>query len=132
MAGLSSVDDGFPIHLWDQVLDQAYRTLNILRPTIINLMLSEYNMIWGKFDFNSTLMGPPGYRIIFHDKPGKCGSWEFHRVLGFYIGPFMNGYFTYKVYTPKTRAEQSADNVKIFPQSTKMPFMSTPDAITKA
>ena len=43
----------------------------------------------------------------------------------------MSGYHTYKIYIPKTREEISADTVKFFPQSTKMPFMSTTDVITK-
>ena len=44
----------------------------------------------------------------------------------------MNGYHTYKVHIPKTRAEQSAYTVGFFPQSTKILYMSTTDTITKA
>ena len=120
------------MHLWYRLLDQADRTLNLLQPARINPTLSAYNMIWGKFYFNRTPMGSPGCKIIFHEKPVKCGRWAFHGVPGFYIGPFMNGYRTYKVYIPKTRAERSAGVVDFFPQSTKMPFMSTTDVITKA
>ena len=71
-------------------------------------------MIWGTFYFNMTPMVPPECKIIFHDKPGKRGSWEFHGVPEFYIGYFMNIYRTYNVYIPKKKVEQSEDTVKMF------------------
>ena len=77
-------------------------------------------------------MWPPGCKIIVHENTGKCGSWLFHGAPGFYIGPFMNGYRTYKVYIPNKRAEQSADTVRFFPKSSKMLFKSTANATTKA
>ena len=73
-------------------------------------------MIWGTFDFNRTPMGPPGCKIIVHDNQVKHRSWEFNGLLGIYVGPFMNGCHTYKVYTPKERAERSADTVIFFTQ----------------
>ena len=76
-------------------------------------------------------MGPPGWKKIVHNNPVKRGSWAFHGVPGFYIGLFMNGYCKYKIYIPNNRADQSTDTVVFFPQSTKMPFMSTIDAIKK-
>ena len=103
LAGLSIVDDVYPIHLWYCILDQSYRTLNLLLPARINPTISSYNMIWGSFYFSSIIMGPPGWKIIFHENPGKRGSRAFHGLPGFLIGPFMNGYCTYKVYIPKTR-----------------------------
>ena len=42
-------------------------------------------------------MRPPGCKITFHLKPGKRGSWEFHGVTGFYIGPLMDGYCSDKL-----------------------------------
>ena len=71
LGGLSSIDDRFPIHLWDWLLYQVDSTLNILRPIIINTPKSAYNMIWGIFEFNRTTMGPPVFMIIVHEKTGK-------------------------------------------------------------
>ena len=121
LAGLSSVDDGFTMHLWYRLLYQADRTLNLLQPARINPTLSAYNMIWGKFYFNRTPMGPLECKIIVHENPGKREAWAFHRVPGFYIGPFMNGYHTYKVYIPNTRAEQSVNTVEYFHNQPKWP-----------
>ena len=111
---LSSVDDRFPMHFWDWLLNEADRTLNLLRPERINLTLSAYNMIWETFYFNRTPMGPLECKIIVHENPGKREAWAFHRVPGFYIGPFMNGYHTYKVYIPNTMAEKSVNTVEYF------------------
>ena len=79
------------------------------------------NITRGNFYFNRTPMGPPGYKIIVHGKPGKRGSWGFHGVHRFYIGPLINGYHTYKVYNPNMRSEQSSDTVKSFHNQPKFP-----------
>ena len=118
---LSSVDDRFPMHFWDWLLDQADRTLNILWPARIDLTLSAYNMIWETFYFNRTPMGPLECKIIVYENPVKRESWAFHRVPGFYIGPFINGYNTYKVYIPNTREEKSVNTVEFFRNQPKWP-----------
>eukprot|EP00804_Cyclotella_cryptica_P015786 CCRYP_013416-RA/>CCRYP_013416-RA protein AED:0.39 eAED:0.38 QI:0/0/0/1/0/0/2/0/250 len=41
IAGLSSVDPEFPIQLWDELLEQAQDTLNLLRTSRLNARLSE-------------------------------------------------------------------------------------------
>ena len=76
-------------------------------------------------------MGPPGCKIIVHEKPGKRVLWSFTGLPGVYTGPFMNGYRTYKVYVPNTREDISVETVGIFPQSTKMYFLSATYAIIK-
>ena len=59
-------------------------------------------------------MGPPGCKIIVHEKPGKRVLWSFTGLPGVYTGPFMNGYRTYKVYVPNTREDISVETVGIF------------------
>ena len=121
LVGLNSVDDGLSMHFWDQQLVQAGQTLNLLQPTIINPVLSANNMVGGPLGLNSTTMGLPGFNIIVHEKTGNRGSWAFHGVSRFYIGPFMNGYCTYKIYIPKMRAEQSENKVNFFHNQPKFP-----------
>jgi hypothetical protein len=43
VAGLSSVDSVFPLHLWDRLLPQAEITLNLLRTSRLNPQLSVIN-----------------------------------------------------------------------------------------
>ncbi len=75
IAALCSVDKNFPIHLWDQLLPQAEITLNLLRGSRINPKLSAWAQVHGTFDFNRTLLGPPGCRVLAHEKPDKRKTW---------------------------------------------------------
>jgi hypothetical protein len=74
IAGLSSVDLKFPLHLWDKLLEQALITLNLLRPSRVNPRLSAYHQIHGMFDYNRTPLAPPGIKILAHIRPDKRSS----------------------------------------------------------
>jgi hypothetical protein len=70
LAGLSSVDPTFPLHLWDRLLPQAEITLNLLRTSRLHPQLSSAAHFHGLVDYNKTSFAPPGYKIIAHEKPG--------------------------------------------------------------
>ena len=69
IAGLSSTDPSFPLHLWDRLLPQALLTLNLLRSAHINPKLSAQALIHGPFDFNRTPLATPGTKVLIHTKP---------------------------------------------------------------
>jgi hypothetical protein len=71
VAGLSSVDPSFPMHLWDRLLSQAEITLNLLRTSCLHPQLSAAAHYHGLVDYNKTAFAPPGCKIIAHEKPGK-------------------------------------------------------------
>jgi hypothetical protein len=71
VAGISSVDPAFPLHLWDRLLPQAEITLNILRTSRLHPQLSAAAHFHGLVDYNKTAFAPPGCKIIAHEKPGK-------------------------------------------------------------
>jgi hypothetical protein len=52
VAGLSSVDPSFPMHLWDRLLPQAEITLNLLRTCHLHLQLSAAAHYHGFMDYN--------------------------------------------------------------------------------
>jgi hypothetical protein len=60
VAGLSSVDPSFPMHLWDRLLPQAEITLNILRTCRLHPQLSAAAHYHGLVDYNKTAFSPPG------------------------------------------------------------------------
>ena len=60
IAGLSSCDPNFPLHLWDRLIPHATLTLNLLRPSRLNPRLSAEAQLNGAFDFNRTPLAPPG------------------------------------------------------------------------
>ena len=66
LAGLASVDPKFPIEQWDHILQQAEITVNLLRNSRINPKLSAYAIIHGNFNFNATLLAPPGTKVAIY------------------------------------------------------------------
>jgi hypothetical protein len=78
VAGLSSVDPTFPLHLWDRLLPQAEITLNILRTPRLHPQRSAAAHFHGLVDYNKTAFAPPGCKIIAHEKPGKRRTWASH------------------------------------------------------
>jgi hypothetical protein len=75
VAGLSSVDPSFPMHLWDRLLPQAEIVLNLLRTSRLHPQLSAAAHYHGLVDYNKTDSAPPGYKIGAHEKPGKRRTW---------------------------------------------------------
>jgi hypothetical protein len=92
VAGLSSVDPSFPMHLWDRLLPQAEITLNLLRTSRLHPQLSAAAHYHGLVDYNKTAFAPPGCKIIAHEKPGKRRAWAPHGQHGYSLGPVMHHY----------------------------------------
>ena len=124
IAGLSSVDKDFPLHQWDQLLEQAVITLNLLRPARINPKLSAYAYLFGLFNYNATPLAPPGIKCQIHEKPNQRKSWAPHSVDGYYLGPAMQHYRCFKVFVTKTNAQRICDTVEFFPTKIRMPETS--------
>jgi hypothetical protein len=81
VAGISSDDPSFPIHLRDRLLSHAEITLNLLRTSRLHPHLSSAAHYHGLVDYNKTSFTPPGCKIIAH-KPGKCRTWATHGQRG--------------------------------------------------
>ena len=60
IAGIASIDKNFPVHIWCRLIPHCLLTLNLLRPSRINLKLSAYAQLHGAFNFNRTPLAPPG------------------------------------------------------------------------
>jgi hypothetical protein len=125
IAGLSSCDPNFPLTLWDQLVEQANITLNLLRGSRMNPKLSAYTQVHGVFDFNKTPLAPPGTRVLIHEKSDKRSTWSPHGVDGWYIGPAMEHYRCYTTWVTKTNSKRITDTIAWFPHWVKMPT-STP------
>jgi hypothetical protein len=66
VAGISSVDPTFPLHLWDRLLPHAEITLNLYRTSRLHQQLSAAAHFHGLMDYNKTYFAPPGCKIIAH------------------------------------------------------------------
>jgi hypothetical protein len=71
VAGLSSVDPTFPLHLFNRLLPQAENTLNLMGTSRLHPQLSAAAHFHGLVDYNKTAFAPPECKIIAHEKPGK-------------------------------------------------------------
>ena len=120
------------MHLWDRLILHATTTLNLLRPSKLNPTLSAYAQLHGAFDFNRAPLAPPGCRSLIYKSPQHRASWNAKGLDRWYIRPAFDHYRCHKIYTPSTRAEQTAGTVDFFPQNCAVPFASPLDDATQA
>jgi hypothetical protein len=125
VAGLSSVDPAFPLHLWDRLLPQAKITLNLLRTSRLHPQLSAAAHFHGLMDYNKTAFAPPGCKIIAHEKPGKRRTWAPHGRHGYSLGPAMHHYRCQNVYISDTASERIVHTIKFFPHNYQIPQLSS-------
>jgi hypothetical protein len=132
VAGLSSVDPSFPMHLWDRLLPQAEITLNLLRTSRLHPQLSAAAHFHGLVDYNKTAFAPPGCKIIAHEKPGKRRTWAPHGQHGYSLGPAMHHCQCQNVYISTTASERIVDTLELFPHNYQMPQLSSTDRLLMA
>jgi hypothetical protein len=132
VAGLSSVEPTFPLHLWDRLLPQAESTLNLLRTSRLHPQLSTAAHYHGLVDYNKTAFAPPGCKIIPHEKPGKRRTWAPHGQHGYSLGPAMHHYRCQNVYISSTASERIVDTLEFFPHNYHMPQLSSTNRLIMA
>jgi hypothetical protein len=64
----ATVNPDFLAHLWDRLLPQAEITLNLLLSSRLHPQLSAAAHYHGLVYYNKTAFGPPGCKIIAHEK----------------------------------------------------------------
>ena len=129
IAGLCSLDDEFPINLWDRLLPQAMLTINLLRGSRINPKHSAWSQLFGPYDFNKEPIAPPGIRVQVHVKPDNRATWAPHADDGWYIGPAPEHYRCYRVYMIETKAERITDTLSWHPTKTVLPQATSTEII---
>ena len=122
---MSSTHPDFPVAQWPKLITQANITLNLMRLSRINPQLSAYAQIFGQFDYQKTLMPPPGMKVLAHVLPSDRRSFDTHAIKAISVGPAMEHYRCFKVYIPSTGGVHIADTVRWFPHDgLKMPVPS--------
>jgi hypothetical protein len=132
VAGLSSVDPTFPLHLWDRLLPQAEITLNLLQTSRLHPHLSASAHFHGLVDYNKTAFAPPGCKIIAHEKPGKQRTWAPHGQHGYSLGPTMHHYRCQNVCISSKTSERIMDTLKFFPHNYQLPQLSSTERLIMA
>ena len=132
IAMLAGIDPECPLALWEDFIEQAELTLNLLRQSPCNSILSAYEGLRGRFDLNRTPIAPVGTKVMVHDTPEKRGSWQAHGQLGFYTGRALSHYRCYSVWIPATRGRRISDCLSWHPIKLKMPGSSPLEELTAA
>jgi hypothetical protein len=110
------------LDLWDQCLPQAEITINHLRPYKPLPALSAYEGFRRqKYDFIAHPLAPFGTLVVVHDKPAERGSWDPHGVKGFYLGPALQHYHSWRTWVILTQTERISDSLAWFPTPLKLP-----------
>jgi len=132
ISGLCSLPPKFPLHLWCRLLPHAEDSLNLLRQSNINPLLSSYAELNGTFDYDKTPMLPPGLEVIIHEKPSQRRSWDPRGVEGWYLGPAKNHYRCHRVFCTKTQSERVTDTINILPYGPSLPTVTIQEAAVMA
>jgi hypothetical protein len=119
---MASADPSFPLYLWDEIMVQAEITVNILHPYADNHHMSAYEGIMGKkYDFMAHPFAPIGTAVLIYETPDQRESFANHGVKGFYIGPVLNSYRSFRVYVTHLRSFRETNTLAWFPKPFKMP-----------
>jgi hypothetical protein len=70
--------------------------------------------------------------VMVYEPVDQRGSWGAHATEGHYIGPALDSYRCYKIYTPSTRATRISDTIVWFPEEIPTPGASSTDIIAQS
>ena len=80
------MDTKFPLNRWERLITQANLTLNLLQKSRINSNLSAYAQLHGIYDYNKTIIAPPGTQAIIFEPRSIQGTWAPHGKDAWYVG----------------------------------------------
>jgi hypothetical protein len=63
----------------------------------------RHHHVCGDYDFSRNPIAPLGTRVIILEDPNKRGSWASHGVRGFYVGPALDHYRSFRVLIDDTK-----------------------------
>ena len=133
IAGISSVDSSFPMHQWPKLIPQANITINLLRPSSINPLISAYKGIFNSdYDFLAHPIAPPGIKVTVYEPSDNRTSWNPHGVSGYYLGPALQHYRNMVTYIPETNGIRMSDQIDYFPTKFLFPGASTAEILIAA
>ena len=124
---LATVDPECPIQLWDEFLEQATDTLNLLRTSRRNAKISAYEELNGEFDYNKTPLVPVGTESIIYNDPEDRNSFEPRAIKAIAVGRAKLHYRCLKFWIPATRGFRISDTYRLYPKHCRMPTISEAD-----
>ncbi len=107
---LASTHPAFPINHWPELLPQAEMTLNMMRPYADLPTISAYNGVHREpYDFLSHPIAFCGTLIVAHNP--RRETWDNFGTVGFYLGPSLEHYRSYRCLTSDSDDICISDNM---------------------
>ena len=94
--------------------------------------MSAWEHIHGPFNFYATPLGPIGFPVIIHTKPGIQNTWDFCGRIRFNIGPALKHYRCFHDVNGATKALLYSDTVEFLHKYLTKPTFSAGDRIVHA
>ena len=102
----------FPKFLWDQLLEQAELTLNLMRKVTTDPRKPAWEYLHVRsFNYDATPLGPLGISFIMHNKPSRLKYWDYRGRNGFSAGVVLNHYRCQQAIDAETKAVSITDTV---------------------
>eukprot|EP00957_Ditylum_brightwellii_P070681 5371453-Ditylum_brightwellii.AAC.1 len=90
MSGLATCNPQFPIAEWDQLIEQANLTLNLLCTSRVNPSLLAHAYLFGNHNLNAHHLAPPGCKVVVHKNPINVHLIGIMGQKGGILDPLMN------------------------------------------
>ena len=134
MSVLAGAADDFSPSLWDRLLPQTEKTLNLLRQSNVTPTVSAYAHLCGPFDYNKNKMPltPIGCAAQVHEKTDKRGTWVYHSVNGWYLSTSPKNYYTHRCHIKATKSEWVLDTVNFSHKNITSPTITHADKVMNA
>lgn len=126
---LSAADPSFPLDLFDEILPHVELTINLLRPSSSNGLISAWQSLHGPFDHSAHPLGPPAMKILAYEARDDRGSWGPHGREGWYLGPSLDHYRCHRVWITASRAVRVVDTMSWLLPPSLRPHITPSDEV---
>ena len=124
IAALATTNSDFPLQLWDKITPQVQNTLNMMRVSCIDQIISAYEQLNGPYNWNQYPLAPLGCKAVIYKDGNTRGSWASKGIDGWYLGPPLDHYQCSLFYVPETQAYCISGSAELFPQHCQILNMS--------
>ena len=121
IAGLCIGDRKFPTILWSKLVNQAVRSMNMLRTSRVHPKLSADHVLEGVHDFNRNPWAPPATRATVLNPPESRNSWDQRAIDAWHIGPAWDHYRALTFYIPSTGGTRISADYQLYPEHCEVP-----------
>ena len=133
LATLAGTYAQFPKCLWDQILEQAKLTLNLIKQATVDPSKLSCEYLHGRpFNYDATPIGPLGIPFIMQNKPSQQKYSYSRGRNGLSAGVALIHYLCQLAIDAETKAVSITDTVKFLHQYLTQPGLTPTDRLIHA